>query len=71
MCSGVMNIVSSVHEGFHNAPKLYGSDVREPGKVTDFGSGLKEAGKVDDQYIYYGQIFYSDARDSFMDITMG
>ena len=36
----------SVHEGFHNAPKLYGSQVREPGKVTDFGSGLKEGGIV-------------------------
>jgi len=40
-----MNIVSAVHEGFQNAPKLYGSDVREPGKVTDFESGMKEAGK--------------------------
>jgi len=44
--SGIMNIVSAVHEGFHNVPKLYGSDVREPGKVTDFGSGMKEAGKA-------------------------
>ncbi|KAF8894838.1 glycosyltransferase family 1 protein [Infundibulicybe gibba] len=33
---GVMDIVSSVHEGFYNAPKLYGSKVREPGKVTGF-----------------------------------
>jgi hypothetical protein len=40
-----MNIVSSVHEGFHNVPKLYGSEVREPAKVTSFGSGMKEAGK--------------------------
>ena len=36
----------SVHQGFHNAPKLYGSEVREPGKVKGFKSGLKEAGKV-------------------------
>ena len=43
---GVMSIVTSVHEGIHNAPKLYGSAVREPGKVTDFSSGVKEAGKV-------------------------
>lgn len=42
-----MNIVASVHEGFYNAPKLYGSNVRKPGKVTDFTSGVKEAGKVD------------------------
>jgi len=41
-----MNIVSAVHEGFQNVPKLYGSDVREPGKVTDFESGMKEAGKA-------------------------
>jgi len=40
-----MNIVSAVHEGLYNAPKLYGSEVREQGKVTDFGSGMKEAGK--------------------------
>jgi hypothetical protein len=44
--SGVMNIVSAVHEGLYNAPKLYGSEVREQGKVTDFGSGMKEAGKA-------------------------
>ncbi|KAJ4479995.1 glycosyltransferase family 1 protein [Lentinula aciculospora] len=47
---GVMKIVSSVHEGFHNMPKLYGSDVRQPGKVTDFSTGVKEAGKG----LFYG-----------------
>lgn len=41
-----MDIVSSVHEGFYNAPKLYGSEVRNHGKVTNFTSGVKEAGKV-------------------------
>jgi sterol 3beta-glucosyltransferase len=41
-----MDIVQSVHEGLYNAPKLYGSEVREPGKVTGFSSGMKEAGKV-------------------------
>lgn len=41
-----MNIVCSVHEGFHNVPKVYGSEVREQGKVTDFATGMKEAGKV-------------------------
>lgn len=35
-----------MHEGLHNAPKLYGSEVRERSTVTDFSSGLKEAGKV-------------------------
>ncbi|KAF8191604.1 glycosyltransferase family 1 protein [Mycena galopus ATCC 62051] len=43
---GVMDIVTGVHEGFYNTPKLYGSKVRKTGKVTGFGSGLKEGGKV-------------------------
>ncbi|KAJ7700822.1 glycosyltransferase family 1 protein [Mycena rosella] len=47
---GVMDIVSSVHEGFYNTPKLYGSKVRKAGKVTDFTSGLKEGGKG----LFYG-----------------
>ncbi|PBK62940.1 UDP-Glycosyltransferase/glycogen phosphorylase [Armillaria solidipes] len=42
---GAMRIVTSIHDGFQNAPKLYGSQIREPGKVTNFSSGLKEAGK--------------------------
>ncbi|THU98408.1 glycosyltransferase family 1 protein [Dendrothele bispora CBS 962.96] len=42
---GLLKIFTSVHEGFHNAPKLYGSEVRESGPVNDFSSGLKEAGK--------------------------
>ncbi|KAJ7118977.1 glycosyltransferase family 1 protein [Mycena epipterygia] len=42
---GVMDIVTSVHEGLYNTPKLYGSKVRKTGKVTDFASGLKEGGK--------------------------
>ena len=41
-----MDIVQSVHEGLYNAPALYGSEVREQGKVTDFASGMREAGKV-------------------------
>ncbi|KAF7359127.1 Sterol 3-beta-glucosyltransferase UGT80A2 [Mycena sanguinolenta] len=47
---GVMDIVAGVHEGFYNAPKLYGSKVRKPGKVTGFASGLKEGGKG----LFYG-----------------
>jgi hypothetical protein len=43
---GVMDIVQSIHEGLHNAPKLYGSEVRKHGRVIDFSSGLEEAGKV-------------------------
>ncbi|RDB19239.1 Sterol 3-beta-glucosyltransferase UGT80A2 [Hypsizygus marmoreus] len=48
--AGVMKIVASVQEGFHNAPKLYGSTVRPAGKVTDFKSGVKEAGRG----LFYG-----------------
>ncbi|KAF5363232.1 hypothetical protein D9758_008389 [Tetrapyrgos nigripes] len=47
---GLIKIVSSVHEGFYNAPKLYGSEVREAGHVKDFSSGLKEGGKG----LFYG-----------------
>lgn len=43
---GVWKIVTSVQEGFHNMPKMYGSEVREPGKVKDFKSGVIEGGKV-------------------------
>lgn len=43
---GVMRIVSNIHEGFYNMPKLYGSDVRKQGKVTDLSSGIREGGKV-------------------------
>ncbi|KAK0458621.1 glycosyltransferase family 1 protein [Desarmillaria tabescens] len=42
---GMMKILTNVHDGLHNMPKLYGSKVRKPGKVTNFKSGLKEAGK--------------------------
>jgi hypothetical protein len=43
---GVFGIVSNVYQGFQNVPKVYGSEVREPGKVKDFKSGMREAGKV-------------------------
>ncbi|KAG8889576.1 hypothetical protein FRB99_003972, partial [Tulasnella sp. 403] len=42
---GCAKIVGSVYEGFHNMPKLYGSEVREVGPVRDFRSGLREGGK--------------------------
>ncbi|KAF8589708.1 glycosyltransferase family 1 protein [Ramaria rubella] len=42
----IMNIITSVHEGFHNAPRLYGSQVREQEQVTDFSSGVKAGGKA-------------------------
>ncbi|EPQ50594.1 UDP-Glycosyltransferase/glycogen phosphorylase [Gloeophyllum trabeum ATCC 11539] len=47
---GIADILFSVQEGFSNLPKLYGSEVRAPGKVTNFKSGLKEGGKG----LFYG-----------------
>lgn len=40
-----MDFSLSLAQGFHNAPKLYGDDVRPTQKITGFGSGLKAAGK--------------------------
>ncbi|CAE6434741.1 unnamed protein product [Rhizoctonia solani] len=42
---GVMNIIGSVSEGFHNVPRLYGSDVRERGNVNNLSSGITEGAK--------------------------
>ena len=41
-----MNFSLNVAKGFHNLPKLYGSDVRQVDKVTDFQSGMRTAAKV-------------------------
>jgi hypothetical protein len=35
-------VLFGLHEGFQNMPKMYGSDVRESGKITNFGSGVSE-----------------------------
>ncbi|KAB5595196.1 Sterol 3-beta-glucosyltransferase UGT80A2 [Ceratobasidium theobromae] len=42
---GVMNIIGSVSEGFHNVPRIYGSEVRTPGHVDGIKSGFKEGAK--------------------------
>lgn len=42
---GVFEIVTSLHDGFANMPKLWGSEVRKPGKIDNFADGLKEGGK--------------------------
>ncbi|KAJ4479996.1 glycosyltransferase family 1 protein [Lentinula aciculospora] len=34
---GMMKIIISIHQGLHNMPKLYGSDVRRPGKGLLYG----------------------------------
>ncbi|CAE6434488.1 unnamed protein product [Rhizoctonia solani] len=42
---GIMNIIGSVSDGFHNVPRIYGSEVRERGPVNDFSSGITEGAK--------------------------
>jgi hypothetical protein len=41
-----MDFSLNVAKGFHNVPKLLGSDVRQVDRVTDLQSGLKTAAKV-------------------------
>ena len=41
-----MDFSLNVAKGFHNVPKLYGADVRQVDKVTDFQSGIRTAAKV-------------------------
>lgn len=49
-----MDFTLSIARGFHNAPKLYGDDtVRQADKITDFQSGLKAAGKVMEDCIFF------------------
>ncbi|WVQ94954.1 hypothetical protein IAU59_002044 [Kwoniella sp. CBS 9459] len=40
-----MGVLGDMYEGFDNAAGMIGSEVREKGKVTNFGTGLKEGGK--------------------------
>jgi len=40
-----MEISLAVAQGFHNAPRLYGDEVRHPYRITGFHSGLRAAGK--------------------------
>jgi sterol 3beta-glucosyltransferase len=44
--SGIVHILDSMDEGLHNTPRLYGSSVRDKGRVTNFESGVIEGGKV-------------------------
>jgi hypothetical protein len=41
-----MDFSLNVAKGLHNVPKLYGADVRQVDKVTDFQSGIRTAAKV-------------------------
>lgn len=47
---GIVDIVSSIYEGFSNMPRLYGSKVRKRGEVKDFSSGVNEGAKG----LFYG-----------------
>lgn len=40
-----MEISLAIAQGFHNAPRLYGDEVRHPYRITGFHSGLRAAGK--------------------------
>jgi sterol 3beta-glucosyltransferase len=46
----VIEIVGALHEGFYSLPKVYGSKVRQTGKVKDFSSGIQEGAKVTPAY---------------------
>ena len=43
---GLQTTLQGMTEGLTNAPKLYGSEVRDSKKVTGFVSGVVEGGKV-------------------------
>ncbi|KAF1954665.1 UDP-Glycosyltransferase/glycogen phosphorylase [Byssothecium circinans] len=44
----------NIARGFHNVPKLYGGEVRQVDKVTDFESGMKTAAKEFGLGLYEG-----------------
>ncbi|CAE6379217.1 unnamed protein product [Rhizoctonia solani] len=50
----VRGILEGLHHGMNNAPKIYGGSVRDPGKITGFRSGLREAGKSVAMGLYDG-----------------
>lgn len=39
-------MIINVHQGLHNVPSLWGSQVRQPKKVRDWKDGFVEGGKV-------------------------
>ncbi|KAG8954760.1 hypothetical protein FRC04_011193 [Tulasnella sp. 424] len=42
---GMAKFVDSLQEGFHNAPAMYGTNVRKVGRIHNWKSGFKEGGK--------------------------
>lgn len=59
-----MDFTLNVAKGFHNVPKLYGGEVRQVDKVTNFQSGVKTAAKV-------GTRFHPDFHVLFADTIAG
>ncbi|KAG8920357.1 hypothetical protein FRC02_000954 [Tulasnella sp. 418] len=51
---GSTKLVVAVQEGFHNASKALGSDVRQPGEIRGWKSGVREAGRAFGHGIYDG-----------------
>jgi hypothetical protein len=49
-----MDFSLNVAKGLHNVPKLYGAEVRQVDKVTDFQSGLRTAAKVRSLFTAFG-----------------
>jgi len=49
-----MDVSLAVAQGFHNAPRLYGDEVRRPARITGFHSGMQAAGKEFALGIYDG-----------------
>jgi hypothetical protein len=40
-----LDVSLAIAQGFHNAPRLYGDEVRHPARITGFHSGIRAAGK--------------------------
>ena len=46
----MLDLIVALHEGFDALPAMMGSEVRQRGQVSDFGSGVTEGGKG----LFYG-----------------
>ncbi|KAH8823201.1 hypothetical protein DL96DRAFT_1616914 [Flagelloscypha sp. PMI_526] len=42
---GIMKVFTGLHQGFHNIPRLYGSEVRKKPKIDNFADGVWEGTK--------------------------
>lgn len=62
---GIAEIILSMQEGFQNMPRLWGSEVRPPGKVNNFSDGVKEGAKG------YVLSYYDTIKGVFMEPVKG